>query len=164
MRALAVVLALTLGVDVVPGPPRRRASPSAASSAALQAQVRAREAAFAKTMADRDLTAFASFVSEEAVFVGGSVMRGRRAVTEGWRRLFEAKTAPFSWAPELVEVTDSGTLALSRGPVFAPNGTRTGTFTSTWRLEGDGVWRIVLDSGCPPCHCDAAAPPAKDRD
>ena len=34
------------------------------------AEVRAREIAFAKSMADRDLAAFATFVSEEAVFLG----------------------------------------------------------------------------------------------
>jgi hypothetical protein len=48
---------------------------------------------------------------------------------------------------------NSGTLALSTGPVFDPQGKRTGTFTSTWKLEKDGEWRVVLDSGCPPCSC-----------
>jgi ketosteroid isomerase-like protein len=120
---------------------------------ALAAQVRAREQAFAKTMADRDHAAFARFVSEEAVFLGRGVLRGRRAVAEGWKPLFEGEKAPFSWQPETVVVIDSGTLALSRGPVFEPDGKRSGTFTSTWRLEKDGEWRVVLDSGCPPCAC-----------
>jgi ketosteroid isomerase-like protein len=26
-----------------------------------------------------------------------------------------------------------------------------GTFTSIWRRESDGRWRIVFDKGCPPC-------------
>jgi ketosteroid isomerase-like protein len=120
---------------------------------ALAAKVRAREQAFAKTMADRDHAAFAGFVSEEAVFLGRNLLRGRKAVAEGWKPLYEGPKAPFSWQPETVEVIDSGTLALSRGPVFAPDGKRTGTFTSTWRLEKDGEWRVVLDSGCPPCAC-----------
>jgi ketosteroid isomerase-like protein len=161
MRTLAAVAALALGLDIVPGPPRPSpasgtpASPQATpgSAATLQSAVRERERAFAKTMADRDLTGFATFVSEEAVFVGRSALRGRRAVVEGWKGFFDGPRPPFSWSPELVEVVDSGSLALSRGPVFAPDGTRTGTFTSTWRLEKDGQWRIVLDSGCPPCRC-----------
>ncbi len=160
MLTLVALLALTAGPDVVPGP---RARPSPASLAALQATVRERERAFAKTMADRDLAAFASFVSEEAVFVGRSVLRGRQAVVEGWKGFFEGPRAPFSWAPELVEVSDSGSLALSRGPVYAPDGTRTGTFSSTWRLEADGQWRIVLDSGCPPCAC-SNEPAAKKKE
>jgi hypothetical protein len=43
---------------------------------ALAAKVRAREAAFAKSMADRDHAAFATFVSEEALFMGRAVLRG----------------------------------------------------------------------------------------
>lgn len=125
----------------------------AVSRDALAAKVRAREQAFAKTMADRNHAAFAGFVSEEAVFLGRSVLRGRRAVAEGWKPLFEGPRAPFSWQPEAVEVIDSGTLALSRGPVFDADGKRSGTFTSTWRLEKDGEWRVLLDSGCPPCAC-----------
>jgi ketosteroid isomerase-like protein len=120
---------------------------------ALQAHVRDRERAFAKTMADRDHAAFATFVSEEAVFMGATPFRGRAAVAEGWRRFFETKAAPFAWEPERVEVIDSGTLAISSGPVFDPAGQRIGTFNSTWRREADGVWRVVIDIGCPPCRC-----------
>ncbi len=122
------------------------------SPADLQKQVREREVAFAKTMADRDHAAFTSFVSEEAIFMGRTVLRGRAAVAEGWKRFFEGPKAPFSWEPERVEVVDSGTLAISSGPVRDPEGNRTGTFNSTWRREADGQWRIVLDIGCPPCQ------------
>jgi hypothetical protein len=48
---------------------------------------------------------------------------------------------------------DSGTLALSSGPVLDPEGARIGTFHSTWRREGDGTWKILLDIGCPDCDC-----------
>jgi ketosteroid isomerase-like protein len=120
---------------------------------ALAARVRAREVAFAKTMADRDHGAFATFVAEEALFMGRVVLRGRKAVAEGWKPYFEGPRAPFSWEPDRVEVVDSGTLAFSTGAVFDPDGKRTGTFNSTWRLEKDGEWRVVLDSGCPSCRC-----------
>ena len=120
---------------------------------ALAAKVRARETAFAQTMAGRDLAAFASFVAEDAVFLGRTARHGRQAVVEGWKAYFEGPRAPFSWQPDRVEVISSGTLALSTGPVFDPDGKRTGTYNSTWRLEKDGEWRIVLDNGCPPCRC-----------
>lgn len=121
--------------------------------ATLEEQVRATETAFARSMAERDHAAFASFVAEEAVFWGRTVLRGRQAVAEGWKPFFEGPRAPFSWAPERVAVIASGTLALSSGPVYDPEGKRVGTFTSTWRREQDGSWKIVLDSGCPPCDC-----------
>ena len=111
----------------------------------LAEQVRAAETAFAKTMADRDLDAFASHVADEAVFFGYTVLRGLDAVVEGWSPYFEGKDAPFSWEPEHVQVLESGTLALSSGPVFDPQGQRVGTFTSTWRLEADGPERFGVE-------------------
>jgi ketosteroid isomerase-like protein len=130
------------------------AAARAQSTAELAAQVRAAETAFAATMARRDLAEFAAFVAEEALFFGRTrVLRGRAAVVEGWRPYFEGPQAPFSWAPETVEVVDSGGLALSSGPVRDPAGAVVGTFISTWRRYSDGTWRVVLDKGCPPCEC-----------
>ena len=123
--------------------------------AALPVQVCETEQAFAKSMADRDHAAFVSFLAEEAVFVpdGQPALRGRPAVAAAWKRLYEGAQAPFSWAPERVEVLDSGTLALSSGPVRDPQGKRIGTFNSIWRREPGGQWKIIFDKGCPPCDC-----------
>jgi ketosteroid isomerase-like protein len=126
--------------------------------ATLADEVRLTERAFAKTMADRDHAAFASFLSDEAVFLGRTVLRGKAQVAAGWKAYYDAPAAPFSWEPERVEVLDSGTLAVSTGPVFDPAGKRVGTFVSTWRREKDGTWKIVLDSGCPPCSCPPDRP------
>jgi ketosteroid isomerase-like protein len=126
------------------------ASGSPSTPQELREQVRQAEEAFARTMADRDLDAFAAFVSEEAVFFGESgALRGRGAVVEGWRPLFEGADPPFSWEPEAVEVLPSGTLAHSSGPVRDPQGNVVAIFNSVWRLEADGKWRVVFDKGCP---------------
>jgi ketosteroid isomerase-like protein len=115
-----------------------------------QQEVRARETAFAKSMADRDLAAFASFISPEAIFVGaGGTTRGPKDIAAAWKRFFDGPDAPFSWKPEAVEVLASGNLALSSGPVFDPKGQRIGTYNSTWRRDTDNVWRIIFDNGCP---------------
>ena len=63
------------------------------------------------------------------------------------------REAPFRWEPAQVEVLDSGALALSSGPVFDPAGTEVATFTSVWRRESPGVWRIVFDKGNAACNC-----------
>ncbi len=118
----------------------------------LAEEVRDRERAFAKTMADRNHEVFVTFLADEVIFVGQkAVFRGKAAVAEGWKRFFEGPQAPFSWEPEIVEVLESGGLALSSGPVRDPSGKRIGTFNSVWQRQGDGKWQIVLDSGCPPC-------------
>jgi ketosteroid isomerase-like protein len=119
-----------------------------------KAQVFATERAFAKSMADRDYAAFTSFLAPDAVFFSGpEPRRGKQAVADAWKRFFDKPQAPFSWEPERVEVLDSGTLALSTGPVRDPGGKLIATFTSIWRLEAPGVWRIVFDKGNDVCDC-----------
>jgi ketosteroid isomerase-like protein len=117
----------------------------------LKEQVRLAEAAFAKTMVDRDHAAFVSFLADETVFMGPTILRGKAAVADAWKRFYDGPKAPFAWGPERVEVLDSGTLGMTSGPVFDETGQRTGTFNSVWRREKDGQWRIVFDIGCPPC-------------
>jgi len=149
LRATLAVLGLALAAA---------ASAPAATNAELKEKVRATEAAFAKSMADRNHAAFVSHLAEETVFFGRAVLRGKAAVAAAWKPFFDGPQAPFSWAPAEVEVLDSGTLAMTSGPVFDPSGKRTGTFNSVWRLEPSGEWKIVLDKGCPPCDCGAAEP------
>ena len=134
-------------------------TPAPVDDSGARDQVLAAERAFAKTMADRDHAAFVSFLADEAIFLGRTKQRGKAAVAEAWKKFYEGKQAPFSWAPETVAVLESGTLALSSGPVFDPTGKRTGTFNSVWRREKDGSWKIILDNGCPPCNCAAAPSP-----
>ena len=136
--------ALTFALAALAALPAR-----AADRAALEAEVAATETAFAKTMSDRDLAAFSSFVSDEAVFfTSAPPLRGKSAVGAYWQRWYTDKQPPFSWRPEKVEVLDSGTLALSTGPVFDKNGKHVSSYTSIWRLEAPGTWRIVFDKGC----------------
>lgn len=117
--------------------------------AALTRQVADTERAFAKTMADRDAAAFATFIAEEAVFFNSKgPLHGKAAVLADWQRFFVAPKAPFSWEPKDVEVLPSGTLALTSGPVYTPDGKAVASFTSIWRLEAPGVWRIIFDKGC----------------
>lgn len=123
-------------------------APSVSNIADARQQVVAAERAFAKTMADRDLDAFASFVAEDAVFFSGpKPLRGRQQVVGWWMRYYTSPSAPFSWEPEQVEVLESGALALSSGPVRDPQGKVIARFTSIWRLEAPGTWRIVFDKG-----------------
>lgn len=153
--AAARALALAFLVTALAGLASGRLPVSAqAARTTLADEVRRAEAAFAQSMADRDHAAFISHLAADAVFFGEkTVFRGRDAVAAGWRPLYDAPTAPFSWRPDTVEVLDSGTLALSSGPVFNPKGERTGTFSSIWRREPNGEWKVVFDKGCPACNC-----------
>lgn len=146
MKTISLLLLFALS-SVTPSPALGQMAEELAS------EVRAAEQAFAATMAERDLDAFVSHIADEAVFFTGKVLRGAEEITAAWSPFFEGAEAPFSWEPEQVEVLNSGTLALSSGPVYDPEGNRIGTFNSVWRLDSDGRWRVVFDKGCPPCDC-----------
>ena len=138
---LGPALVTILAMGVLPSEGRAQMEGSAA-------EVQAREIAFAKTMADRDLEAFLTFISPEAIFFNGNQpLRGRDAVAQAWAPFFEGPSAPFSWHPDLVEVLDSGRLALSSGPVRGPSGEEVGRFNSIWRKDEGGQWRVVFDKG-----------------
>ncbi|MEO8019052.1 MAG: DUF4440 domain-containing protein [Pseudomonadota bacterium] len=123
------------------------------SLAELTEQVRATEIAFAKTLADRDAKAFTRMIAPDAIWLAAAPLRGPGEVLASWQKYFDAAKAPFSWAPELIEVQQGGRLALSTGPVNNAEGKRIGTYTSIWRREKSGEWRLIFDRGCPACDC-----------
>ena len=150
MKRRNLIFGAVAGLSAAP-PPQKTA-------AAVRDRVAETERGFAASMARRDFAAFTSYLSEEAVFLSGAgaetpAHRGKRAVAGAWKKYFQGPTPPFTWAPDVVEVLDSGRLALSSGPVQNPKGEQTGRFTSIWRLEDDGRWRIVFDRGCQVCRC-----------
>jgi ketosteroid isomerase-like protein len=129
-------------------------APANTAATDLRREVADTERAFAKSMAQRDHAAFTSFLSEEAVFFSGAEpLQGKARVASAWKRFFTTPEAPFSWQPQQVEVLQSGTLAISSGPVHNAQGKQIATFTSIWRREGAGVWRIVFDKGNEVCDC-----------
>jgi len=128
-----------------------------ADRATLTEEVRKAEQSFAATMAARDHVAFTRHLAEDAVFFDGDkAARGKAAVAAAWKAYFDGPNPPFSWAPENVEVLDSGELAYSSGPVLDPKGKRVATFNSVWRREADGTWHVVFDKGCGACACAKA--------
>ncbi len=117
-------------------------------------EVRCTEIAFSRTAESRDASAFASFLDEDARFVGASVLRGADAVTTAWAPFFAENGPQLIWRPYVVEVAASGNLALSRGPyrmrAINGDGERVeswGIYNSVWRKAADGEWKIIFDAG-----------------
>ncbi|HYM60153.1 MAG TPA: nuclear transport factor 2 family protein [Thermoanaerobaculia bacterium] len=133
---------------------------SAAHAADPAEEVRKSEIAFPKAFADRDYTAFAAFILDDATFLPASrTLSGKKAIMEVWSKYLEPKQPPFSWRPERVAVNGSGTIGLSTGPVFDPDGKQIGVYSSIWLKQSDGTWKIEFDGpGCPPpCPASPAA-------
>lgn len=146
--------AISVNTDPQPLPTKASRSVTPAERALLEKQVADAEHAFAKTMADRDLAAFELFLSPETLWKSGpdganKPLRGPKAVVGYWKRYFETPAAPFSWEPASVHVTDAGDLAISAGPVYDPSGKRFATYTSIWRQESPGIWKVLFDWGSP---------------
>jgi uncharacterized protein (TIGR02246 family) len=124
--------------------------------------VRCHEIRFSRSVETQDPVAFASFIDDDARFISDAVNRGPEAIATAWSAFFVDDGPRIKWRPQLVEVLEDGSLALSRGPyrmtVVDEQGNATehwGTFNSVWRLQEDGNWKIVFDAGSPA----ASAPP-----
>ena len=128
-------------------------------------EVRCREIAFSKAAENRDDKAFRSFIDRDARFVGNRVRRGHSEIVDGWAPFLADGGPSIKWRPLHVEVLDDGKLAFTRGLYRVFNvdadgneSVSWGWFNSTWRLNDDGVWRVVFDTGDP-----AVRPPTLDE-
>lgn len=145
---ITATVLLTIGAAVTSA--KTVKPPELITGSTAREQVEATERDFARSMANRDLEAFSRFISQEAVFfTGPEPLRGKQQVVEWWSRYFKDAVPPFSWEPDEVEVLASGSLAISSGPVHDANGKLIARFSSIWRQEQPGLWRIVFDKGSP---------------
>jgi ketosteroid isomerase-like protein len=147
---LAVALAACASPPPPPVTPASAPPPARYDRSKAAEEVRAAEIAFAKAFADRDATRFVAMLDADATFIGPRrTLHGRDEVHEGWRQMLEAPQPPFSWAPERIEISGDGMIGLSSGPVKAPDGTQVATFSSIWRRQTDGTWKVIFDGpGC----------------
>ena len=129
--------------------------------------VRCQEIRFSQSVETQSAELFASFIEADARFVGGVVSRGTEEVAAAWSIFFAEDGPKIKWRPQIVEVLEDGTLALSRGPykmtVTDEAGNISehwGTFNSIWRLQDDGSWKVVFDAG----SSAAEAPPKEVQD
>ena len=90
----SIVLATLISAGVA-APVLCQSSPSA-----LKRQVFAAESSFAASMAERNLAAFATYVSPEAIFFGDTtVMRGKEEVLARWRGFLFTRMPRFPGSP-----------------------------------------------------------------
>ena len=91
-------------------------------------------------------------IDPDARFISGQRRHGREDIAEGWAVFFAPDGPSIRWRSSVVEVSESGDLALSRGPyriVQTKDGQTTetwGRFNSTWRHDGER-WQVLFDAG-----------------
>ena len=122
----------------------------------LVEDVRCREIGFSKSVETQDVALFASFIDADARFVSNVVTHGPEAIAAAWSVFFTESGTTIKWRPQFVQVLETGTLALTRGPYRMVTNTdqgkmmeHWGTFNSVWRLQENGEWKVVFDAGSP---------------
>jgi hypothetical protein len=71
------------------------------------------------------------------------------AVVMGWR---SRRCLPFSWDPEIAEVSAAEDLGYTEGPVGLENGKVIARFYSAWKHH-NGRWLVIFDNGYEVCEC-----------
>lgn len=108
--------------------------------------VRNSEIAFAKAFADRDAAKFVSFMNDDTTFLSPrNTMVGKAEVMKVWSGFLKEKVAPFSWKPDRVYTNAAGDTGLSTGPVLDAAGNHIADYSSVWRKQSDGTWKIAFD-------------------
>lgn len=157
MTRTGVALLLTLPLLAASARAQDPEPPAEIDRASVTRSLAQVERDFAQAFAERDRERFAAYLAEDAVFLNpdGTALRGKAAILEGWADFFTGDP-PFSWYPTVSEV--SGDLGLSQGPVLSPKGEWLANFSSVWRRQDDGTWKVVFD-GAPPCRSLAETDP-----
>ncbi len=98
----------------------------------LRQAVLCAEVGFSRSVENRDLEAFKSYLDPEVRFVTGGVSKGPDEVAQGWSGFFQADGPKMRWRPAIVEVVANDTLALSRGPYRVSKTDEYGETTHAW--------------------------------
>jgi ketosteroid isomerase-like protein len=155
MKSFRFILALAFcaivaGIFVLPT--RLHSTPGAKATAETLKQL---EGEFMKAAADKGSQGYMSYYADDAVEVpnGHGIIRGKSAIAEGMGFL-DNKDNQLTWSPVGADISESGDLGYTYGffefhskdkdgkPV-----TEYGKYTSIWKKQSDGSWKVVLDMG-----------------
>ncbi len=152
MRSLLLVLAATCLVGIFAVPTIHSfASPSPKASADTLRQL---EGEFMKAAAERGSAGYMSYYADDAVEVpnGVEIITGKINIAKTMGFL-DNKNNHLTWTPVGADISASGDLGYTYGNYEfqspGQNGPMTeyGKYTSIWKKQKDGSWKVVLDMG-----------------
>jgi uncharacterized protein (TIGR02246 family) len=154
MKILMPLLAATLLLSLQPSRAAQQ-HPDRATMAAREKEIRSLEAAMMAAAADKGADGYMSFYAEDAVELpdGAPMLLGKETIAKTMVFLND-KNNHLTWAPVHVDVSESGDLAYSFGNYefrsVGKDGKPTiehGKYTTIWKKQNDGHWKVVLDTG-----------------
>ncbi|MGA7471390.1 MAG: nuclear transport factor 2 family protein [Candidatus Sulfotelmatobacter sp.] len=153
MKSLLLVLVVTfLVVTVVVPDTRPFVSASAKPSAETLRQL---EGEFMKAAAEHGSAGYMSYYADDAVEVpnGAAIITGKVNIAKTMGFL-DDKNNHLSWTPVGADISASGDLGYTYGTYeFRAVGkdgnpvVEHGKYTSIWKKQRDGSWKVVLDMG-----------------
>lgn len=152
MKVILPVLAVMLTAAMVMPNARPFASPSDKATAATLRQL---EGEFMKAAAERGSAGYMSYYADDAVEVpnGAAIISGKMNIAKTMGFL-DDKNNHLTWTPVGADISSSGDLGYTYGTFefrsVAKDGkplVESGKYTSIWKKQPDGSWKVVLDMG-----------------
>lgn len=153
MKSLLPILVVTFLVITIFLPDSRpKASVSPKATAETLKQL---EGEFMKAAADKGSAGYMSYYAEDAVEVpnGAPLIQGKVEIAKGMGFL-DDKNNHLTWAPVGADISASGDLGYTYGTFEFRSKNKdgrdhveNGKYTSIWKLQKDGSWKVVLDMG-----------------
>lgn len=141
---LAAILALPIARPTVAAPPKATAE-----------MLKQLEAEFMKAAADKGSQGYLSYYADDSVEVpnGGPLIQGKANIAPGMSFL-DDKDNRLLWTPVGADISASSDLGYTYGTFEFHSKNKAGQptvdygkYTSIWKLQKDGSWKVVLDMG-----------------
>jgi ketosteroid isomerase-like protein len=153
MKSFLSILVVALLVTIIALPiarPKVSASPKATAEMLKQL-----EGEFMKASAEKGSQGYMSYYADDSVEVpnGALLIQGKAEIAKGMGFL-DDKNNQLLWTPVGADISASGDLGYTYGNfefhAKDKNGkpvVQYGKYTSIWKLQKDGSWKVVLDMG-----------------
>src|SRR5271166_1532008 len=147
---LVVVFAFLLAIALFRAHPAASASANAGPDA-----LRNLEAEFMKAAAEHGSQGYLSYYADEAVELpnGGPIIQGKVNIAKGMGFL-DQKDNHLTWTPVGADISASADLGYTYGTYEFRSKDKDGKpvidhgkYTSIWKKQKDGSWKVVLDMG-----------------
>jgi len=153
MKSFLIVLVAALLIVIIAAPNTR---PLASASAQATADtLRQLEGEFMEAAAERGSAGYLSYYADDAVEVpnGGPIIQGKVNIAKGMGFL-DQKDNRLTWMPVGADISASGDLGYTYGTFEFRSKDKDGKpvvdhgkYTSIWKKQKDGSWKVVLDMG-----------------
>jgi ketosteroid isomerase-like protein len=153
MKTFLIVPVAALLIVIIAAPSTRPLA--SASEKATADTLRQLEGEFMKAAGERGSAGYMSYYADDAVEVpnGGPIIQGKVNIAKGMGFL-DQKDNHLTWTPVGADISASGDLGYTYGTYEFRSKDKDGKpvvdhgkYTSIWKKQRDGSWKVVLDMG-----------------